>query len=981
MQTLVSLDIETTGTDPTRDAIIEVGLVRFRGDGDGALETWSALVNPNRPIPARIVELTGITDTIVQQEGLHLAEVVRILERKIGDAPIVGHNISFDLSFFQSLKHRPAFLQNPAIDTFELASILVPFAGRYALESLAALLDIPLSKAHRALNDAHAAALLYQKLFARALELPREVVNEIARFATQSNWSLALFWREVSEAQSRGTFSTTIGTALQAHLVLSAAGRMTLQRQMRRTALNVPPLKPKPQVELLDVEALAALLDEGGAFARQFPNYELRPPQIQMLRKVAEAFNQGGIAMIEAGTGTGKSIAYLVPAIRWAIQNGRRVVVSTNTINLQEQLAEKDVPAVTAVLGEEVRVAVMKGKGRYLCPHRLEELRRVGPRTVDEARVLAKVMIWLPNSLTGESDELFLPTPGERAVFQHLSAQNPVCTANMCAATDCFFHQARRIAESAHVVIVNHALLLADVMVENRALPEYDYLIVDEAHHLEATATEALTVRVELDEIQRQLSELSRVDTRRKDSETDESERADAKRKSGVISEIMDSVRKVLPTDQSALVITHCDEALRWAAEVRKTSHAAFDALAEFAAENAQQDNNEYAQHVRLSTDLRRQPAWDKVELAFEPLLDAMDELAKALHGLLRVLNEASVLIPSFDPIATRVYGAHRFFSETSAQLRAAIHKPSDQHIYWVTLESSRRNDRTPRVVVSAAPLHVGPTLHQELWSKKAAVVLTSATLRTARGSQPSKPSFDYMKERLHAFDAETLALDSPFDYRASTLVFIVSDIPEPNQVGYHEALQKGLYELFRASRGRGMALFTSYSALRNVARELTPALLREGILVFEQSNGASRRAMIEGFRAAERAVILGTKSFWEGVDIQGDQLSVLAICKLPFDVPSDPVIAARSEAFADAFSEYSLPESVLRFRQGFGRLIRSKTDRGVVVVFDRRVLTRSYGDAFLSALPNPTVVREPLHRLASWVQRWLQQPEPVTSR
>lgn len=954
MRTLVSLDIETTGVDPARDAIIEVGIVRFRGDE--ILETWSALVNPNRPIPARIVELTGITDAMVQREGLSIGEVVRILERKIGDTPIVGHNIGFDLSFFQSLKYPPAFLRNSAVDTFELSSILVPHAQRYALESLALLLGIPLDGAHRALNDARAAAMLYQKLFERALALPREVVDEISQFATQSNWSLAPFWREVSEEQARGTFSTAIGAALQRQLAVNARGRTALQREMRRALLDVPPLQPKPHVQLLDVDAIAALLGEDGPFARQFPNYELRPPQIAMLRKVAETFNQGGIAMIEAGTGTGKSIAYLLPAIRWAMQNGQRVVVSTNTINLQEQLAEKDVPAVAAVLGEDVRVAVMKGKGRYLCPNRLNELRRAGPRTPDEARVLAKILIWLPHTLTGEGDELFLPTPGERAVFQHLSAQNPICTMNTCTATDCFFHQARRIAESAHVVIVNHALLLADAAVENRALPEYSYLIVDEAHHLESAATESLTRRVEPDEIQRQIDELGYAGAKR----------------NGVLNEIADLARKTLFADQAAPVIMLCGAALQHAAAVREQLGAAFEALASFVADHAQPENGEYAQQVRLRDDLRRQPGWDKVEALFEPLTESMGNLAAALFFLQRALTETSELLPNFDALATRVNGAHRFFDETSAQLSAAILKPSDRYIYWVTLESGRRSERTPRLVLSAAPLEIGSTLHQQLWSKKAAVVLTSATLRTARGAQLAKPSFDYMKERLSLQDADTLALDSPFDYRASTLVFLVSDIPEPNQPGYQENLQRGLLELFRTSKGRGMALFTSYSALRSVARNLTPALLREGIQVFEQTNGASRRAMIEGFRAAERAVILGTKSFWEGVDIQGEQLSVLAICKLPFDVPTDPVVAARSETFTDAFNEYTLPESVLRFRQGFGRLIRSKTDRGVVVVFDSRVLTRNYGVAFVNALPNPTIVREPLQRLPAWVQRWL---------
>jgi DNA polymerase-3 subunit epsilon/ATP-dependent DNA helicase DinG len=262
--------------------------------------------------------------------------------------------------------------------------------------------------------------------------------------------------------------------------------------------------------------------------------------------------------------------------------------------------------------------------------------------------------------------------------------------------------------------------------------------------------------------------------------------------------------------------------------------------------------------------------------------------------------------------------------------------------------------------------------MKQHLWEGKDAVVMTSATMRTANSNNKAMPSFEYIKQRLDAQDAGDLAVGSPFDYKASTLLYLVTDVPEPNQQGYQQAVERGLIDLFKASEGRGLALFTSYTALRATARVIAPELQKNDILVYEQGDGTSRRVMIEQFRAAERAVMMGTKSFWEGVDIQGDRLSALAICKLPFDVPSDPIFAARSETFENPFNDYSVPETVLRFRQGFGRLIRSTSDRGVIVVFDRRLISKNYGTAFLNALPGPTIVRAPGTMLAKHVSEWL---------
>jgi DNA polymerase-3 subunit epsilon/ATP-dependent DNA helicase DinG len=948
MRMHVSLDLETTGLDNARDAILEIGVVKFRGDE--VVEEWQALIDPGRSIPPNITQLTGITDEMVRSDGIPLHRAFREVNDIVGDLPVVGHSVNFDLGFMRA--HRQLATNRP-VDTFELASILVPHAGRYSLGSLAKELGIELPATHRALDDARVAHRLFVKCFERAAALPKPVLEEIARVATMSNWTLVDFWNDALAEQERGTFVTSLGARMPKQL--AGARRTALAKTL--SAVDARPLKPKEEPVPLDVDKVADLLAADGPFAQQFPGYEPREPQTAMLRKVAQTFNEGGISFVEAGTGTGKSVAYLVPSLMWAIQNGQRVVVSTNTINLQEQLAEKDAPSVIDILGAEARVAVMKGKGRYLCPNRLAEMRRSGPKSDHDVKVLTKILIWLPNTLTGDADELFIPSPQERQAFQRLSAQNPICNANSCSATDCFFHQARRRAESAHVVIVNHALLLADMAIENRALPEYKYLVVDEAHHLEAAATDALTFAMDREELGRVMGELGRTVSRRP---------------VGLLPDIASLARTSLPVDASAPIEDVCDKALK----ATGTAWSAFvqfhDEALEFFSDEVDA-RSDYAQKIRITAALRNRSAWDRVEMAFDKFHSEMNVLLRPLNTLSRALNEhLEVGSGDFDAVAAQLAGQLRMLVESTEQMHGIIAAPNDRMIYWAEVEL-KRGVRQPRIALNAAPLHVGAQLREKLWEGKDAVVLTSATMRTADANNRSFPSFGYIKDRLEAQDAAELAVESPFDYPNSTLLYLVNDMPEPNQQGYQQALEKGLVELFVASGGRGLALFTSYTALRATAKAVAPILQKHDILVYEQGDGASRRVMIDQFRAAERAVMFGTKSFWEGVDIQGDRLSALAICKLPFDVPSDPIFAARSETFENAFNDYSVPETVLRFRQGFGRLIRSRTDRGVVAVFDKRLISKNYGEAFIKALPGPTSRRAPLAMLGKSVKEWLQ--------
>jgi len=948
LPTYVALDLETTGIDSDRDAIIEVGAVKFRGAE--VLEEFNTLVNPGCSLPFEIVSLTGITDEDLTGAP-RLQEVLPKLARFVGDHLVIGHSVDFDLGF---LRRWSVLGPNRSLDTFKLAAVLAPDARRYSLGALAALLGFPPQVSHRALDDARTTHRLFMALFERALALPTGLLEELVRHGERVNWPATEFFRQALREAARGAFSGTIGAQLAAKQG-QAGGRPVFA-----VSTSAPPLEPEEVRHPLDVDGLAALLEEGGAFAERFPGYEYRPQQVEMLRAVARALNESRHLMVEAPTGVGKSLAYLIPAIHWGVQNSERVVVSTNTINLQEQLYRKDLPDLAQVLSLDFRAAVLKGRSHYLCPARLAALRRIGPSSHEEMDVLARVLVWLPNTLDGDGDRLFLPTMREKAIWRDLSAENDGCDPERCRyyhRGDCFFYRARQAAEAAHLIIVNHALLLADVAVQNRALPEYRFLIVDEAHHLEAATTSGLSFETDQQTIQRLLEEAGHRRPRPVPSGGREVFR-------GLLGETVARCRAArLDRQIVAKIEDFAGQVTRAVERAGRRLAGFFDCLEQFVAEQRDgQENRGYAYRLRIIPACRAQPAWDAVEIAWDEVNTPLFAVADGLEQMAGGLDDLVGLgLQDVEDLQAALLGVARRLEEIRGHLNGFATQPNPATIYWVEIGPGQAP-----LSIHAAPLHVGPLVQEHLFHKKETVILTSATLRTGG-------AFDFLRERLYAWDAEELAVDSPFDYESSTLVYVVEDIPEPGHPGYQRAVEQGMQALLTATRGRALVLFTSYSQLRATRRAITVPLTQADITVYAQGQGLSRNQLLENFRTTERAVLLGTRSFWEGVDVPGEALSCLAIAKLPFNVPTDPIFAARSETFDEPFLEYAVPEAVLRFLQGFGRLIRTRTDRGIVAVFDRRLISRTYGRIFLESLPGPAIRRGPLAMLPRAAKEWLR--------
>ena len=964
-QIYVAFDLETTGLDPKRDAIIEIGCAKLR-DGE-IIDQYSTLVNPRRKLPFMITQLTGIGDReLMTAPGIDA--VLGPLTRFIGPAPMIAHNVSFDIGF---LRAAGLSFANALIDTFEVASIVLPGRSSYSLSALAAEMGIPQAHAHRALEDARVTALLFAALQAQAAKLPLPALIEINRMAAQSNWGLRTFFVDAEKLAARGVFLRTYERQ-----ALEAGGlEPLLSPAARQRPRGDGQLEEAETVEPVDVELLAEFLGPRGPLAASLPGYEYREPQIEMLTAVAEAFNNGDHLMIEAGTGTGKSVAYLLPAIAWALQNRRRVVISTNTINLQDQLYTKDIPDLVQVFREwcarrlaaqdsdrfqafacqasTLRVALMKGRSNYLCQRRLDTLRTRTDLSDDELRVLARIMVWLGKTETGDRAELFLWGPREEAVWARIASESGGCTTKRCEEQEqrrCFFYRNRLAGEAAHLVIVNHALLLSNAAANDQVLPEYSHVIIDEAHHLEDAMTQQLSFSASQPELERFLNSLYTEG---------------GQGSGGLLGEIMQGFLKSeldrqvsLPLQESVLAAQRACE------DTRDLLRQFFNVLAEVLSID-QASMGFYGARIRLDRKVRSQPAWAQMEIAWDALSGPLYALVEALTPLntgLLELQESRTPVMANE--SAELSAALERLMELYTQFEAAVSKPEENGIYWAEVTG---NDQV--LSLHAAPLHVGPLVEQHLFMKKENVILTSATLRTAG-------SYTYIQDRLHAREARTETVGSPFDYKSSTLVFVPTDIGDPNGPQFQRYVEDAIRQLALALDGRTMALFTSNQQLRQTAESLGPVLASAGMTVFQQGSGGSRRQLLENFRNTPRSVLLGTRSFWEGVDVVGAALSGLVLVRLPFAVPNDPVVSARSETFEDAFYQYSVPDAILRFRQGFGRLIRSRQDRGVCVILDNRVVTKSYGRLFLESLPESTVQKAPLSSLAGAAKKWLAANE-----
>ena len=907
----VSLDLETTGLDQGRDTIIEVGAVKFQGDH--VIDTFQTFVNPGRSIPEFIQRLTNIKPSQVARAPF-FNSIADELANFIEAYPVIGHNVMFDLGFLAS---HDLQLANTAYDTWDLASALLPHSPQYSLGYLSQYFKVSHHNQHRALADAKATHHVFLELLHRAEQLDAGLLAHLVNLSTRSRWSIAPLLSGLQHNRTDGGGPTTFGlTGLDMDNLSTR-----LVRPEKRWSDNNP--------SSLDEDKIANLLSTGGPFAQTFSGFEQRPQQEEMLAGVTRAIYRSHHLAVEGGTGVGKSIAYLLPAVLFAVSQGQRVVISTNTINLQEQLLRKDIPALLEVLEQAglvekdmVKAALLKGRSNYLCLHRWNYLARGENLSVDDARLLSKTAVWLQDTDTGDRGEINL-SGRDQFTWGHVSAGEKTWCPGLRDGGPCFLRSARERADQAHIVVVNHALLLSDLVRGGSLIPDYQYLVVDEAHHLEDEATRQLGFSILHDRLEESTDLQGRLTTQ---------------------------VRQALVAeDLSSVVRQEGDRAVSEA----ETSVAALRdfwarlwASGERFLDAQKEENSDDRSQILIDSQVRHRQSWEDLALAWENLEVRMLQAVQTLSRLQRFLDSTTLPSASDQPaLAMESGNILDNLEELRGQLGSILGSPDEEMIHWMARGGSDDN-----ISLHAAPLDVGATLAKQLYDRKECVVMTSATLST-------EDNFDYFRRRTGLpEDSEELVVGSPFDYQKAALLLIPDDMPPPNADGYVEAISRVLVELGKALGGRTMALFTSYAALRGVANRVRAPLQVEGIQVLAQSIDGRPQQLIARFSDDPRSVLLGTASFWEGVDLPSGVLKALVLTRLPFQVPTDPVVRARSEQYADPFKEFSIPQAVLRFRQGIGRLIRNKGDKGAIVVLDRRITGRSYGRSFIKSIPPCTL-------------------------
>ncbi|MDY6892616.1 MAG: helicase C-terminal domain-containing protein [Chloroflexota bacterium] len=940
-QTYISIDLETTGLNPKLDEIIEIGAVKFTGNE--ITGTFNSLINPLCTVPYRIRVLCGI-DQAQLDTAPTFSDIADEFNTFAEGHSIVGHNISFDLGFLEGKGFKTA---NMVYDTWELSTILLFQQPDYSLASLTKELGLSVPQ-HRALPDALAAKDLFVRLLDRAIALDLTTIEELVRISEKSDWEQGLFFRELLKFKTKSAFVATG----DANLKDNDYG-ITIRGEDDES-----PLVARAEIIPLDIESLSNILEPAGVLAQSLPDYEHRPGQVCMMQAVSQALSNNEHLIVEAGTGTGKSVAYLLPSIIFALENSVPVVISTNTINLQEQLIGKDIPALLQTLElwpdrpmKRPKVVQLKGRANYICMKRYNALRANDSLSGDEAKLLARITVWLRSTKTGDRAELNIHR-NEFASWDKLCANLDESIEKQCPYLlkgACFLYQARQAAENAHLIVVNHALLMSDMIADAKILPHYDHLVIDEAHHLEDEATNQLGYQVTQWDL---FSYVNRFE-----------QKTEGQRYSGLLAWLRDCFRGSTVSVARQRQLNQLTESLSTSIDrAQLYIPQFFDRLRDFIQSNTH-GNGEYSRYLLLTPANRTQPAWSRVMLAWEDLSlvfkDIADDLGR-LHDSFENLSDNR--ISGYEHLLLELSLLFFRSHELYQQLMALITYPESGSIYWLSL-----NNQNSTIGLHATLLSVAQVLENSLFSTKDCVILTGATLST-------EGNFEYVKDRLGLEHANELILGAPFDYPASTMIYIPSDIPDPNSKNYQKTLESTLIELCSTCQGRTLVLFTSHTALRTTKSAIQTPLEENGILVLGQGVDGSPKQLLSTFKANPKAVLLGTSSFWEGVDISGDTLSVLVIAKLPFNVPTDPIFAARSQLFDNPFYQFSIPQAAIRFKQGFGRLIRSKTDRGALVLFDKRLQTKGYRSAFFDSIPQCTVVKGTTQELPLAISQWLDK-------
>lgn len=917
-KTFTALDVETTGLRD-EDEIIEIGLVHVE---DGQItETWQSFIKPSIPIPADITVITGITSQMVK-DAPSWDEIEEELSAHLQGQLLLAHNYRFDKSHIESQLGRT--LANPWLDTHDIAKLFLPRLTSYKLMSLADHLQVNDSSHHRALNDAEVCAKVYLKLLEIGSQYSPFVLTDAASLIGDSQKTLF----NTSDLSLGGLLEDLAQTAAELEAPLSFVNP-------EETADFVTDQKPR-----LSFDQAADFFAPGGLLSASRPDFQYRPQQAEMLATIEEAFTTNRHALIEAGTGTGKSLAYLVPALLYSYENDTRVVIATESIALQEQLYYTDLPFLKETLGAHFPTALAKGRANYLCLRRFEGTKNSAGQMPERDRILlASLVLWMEKDATGDREHLNL-NKAELQTWQNVSSSADTCLGRRCAYfDDCFFFNRKRACEKARVIVTNHSLLLQDLKLGG-LIPEYNIAVIDEAHHLEDEATRQFTDVVDYGLMVKLMANFTRS--------------------KGLLNR-MDKALAAAETESDTLDRFH-----ELASRIQDECKECNELLKETVDMACSIPELEHIGDLRITDKVRNSNWWLTLEESLRNSQRYISSCVKTLDLLLHLLEDEV----SLEAVCREASHARDRLQEQADWLERFIAGYDDDFVYWATTMKSSYNSN---LTLSTANIDVCPILHDKLFEAKDSVILTSATLAVNN-------AMTYTAQRFLLEDDQYISYitSSPFDYKNQSLIAIPNNHPDYSKVNdfaYTKIVTEDLRKLIPALGGDMLVLFTSYAMLNRVALSLKRDPSLTGYRILAHGQDGSRSSILEAMQNNRRTVVLGTKSFWEGIDVKGDHLRTLVIAKLPFEPPSMPIESARLELLKaqkqNAFKVHSLPRAILQFRQGCGRLIRSNDDRGCIIILDNRVIMKSYGKYFLSSLPEQPIWQDDIDTLAQNLAKW----------
>jgi predicted DnaQ family exonuclease/DinG family helicase len=965
----VVLDLETTGLDPTRDRIIEIGAIRFSNGRES--EVFSTLINPGIPIPDFITKLTGITDTDVQQAPGILDKLGELLDF-IDNSKLIGHQINFDSAFIEYLlrqqhndfhlweveTQRFKYLNNSRLDTLFLARIFLPFLSRFTLSSVAGYFKIDLDKAHRAVEDARASGYIFLQLIERTIACQMQILRNIIRLLYPNSTRVKHFFQPILEYKLKNNIEIT-----GAGIVEDVTYAQNYFNVIGETDYHFEPAEYELETQPIDEEHIVRYLSKRGSLRRVLDSYEEREQQLQMTRAVAQTFNQHQFLIVEAGTGTGKSMAYLLPAVEWAVQNrssGECILISTNTKNLQEQLFFKDIPTVYSVTDQKFKAVILKGKSNYLCLDKWKTtLTDMDQRLSAQERTrILPLILWAEQTQSGDiAENAGFQLNQNWGLWGKLIAENNYCPGKLCKFyPECFLMKARNHARRADVVVINHSLLFSDLITDNTILGDYHNLIIDEAHHLEKTAGEYLGVRFNWWTFRNIYHKLYEEEPRQ----------------AGTLVQLEYRLNQTKPDKPAERINRQISRLKSGCGSLKASTQFFFSDLNLKLREKFRKDQNGYEE-----TKIRYHQNFRYFKELLPRINDLRSDLANCKKGLAELISLfAELAAESFqfqDQIHRELISLESDLENLMISFEFALATDQENYVYWFELPLNKENTD---ISFNAVPLNIADLLNKILYGRLQTAVFTSATLAVS-------DSFEYYQHRvgldlLKDTRVQTLLLGSPFNYKNQILLCISDFLDDPRQVSFSDQLAGIIKDIHQRHPTGMLALFTNYSMLNQIYNQLRLHFESENILLLAQGKSGSRTSIINQFREYKDSVLFGTDSFWEGIDVPGEALELLLITKLPFDVPSEPLIAAKMEQIkkrgGNPFLEYAVPEAIIKFRQGFGRLIRHKNDFGAVIVCDNRLNRMNYGKDFLNSLPVAAEICHDKRELFNSLSEWFNQ-------